>query len=57
MDEMEGYSVDQVLAATAGELFQTVVLIGDKHQRLIINNPKYPGCPGLRANLARAQLP
>jgi len=39
-DEMEGYSVDQVLAATAGELFQTLMMIGDVHQRLIFKNPK-----------------
>ena len=46
MDEMEGYSVDQVLAATAShETDATLVMIGDAHQRLSFNNPKYSPVP------------
>ncbi len=46
MDEMEHYSVEQVIAATAGQSsIQTLVLIGDKHQRLKVRNPKYPRTP------------
>jgi len=46
MDAMEGYSVDQVLAATASdETDATLVMIGDVHQRLSFNNPTYPPVP------------
>ena len=48
MDEMEGYSVDQVLAATAADETSptsTLVMIGDVHQRLSFKNPKYPRVP------------
>ena len=45
MDEMEGYSDEQVLAATAGETFKTLVMIGDARQRLRLRNPKYPRVP------------
>ena len=43
MDEMEGYSVDQVLAATAGETFDTLVMIGDVHQRELQESKVPPG--------------
>ena len=46
MDEMEHYSVEQVIAATAGQpSIKTLVLIGDVHQRLKVKNPKYPRTP------------
>ena len=41
--EMEHYSVEQMIAATAGQpTIKTLVLIGDVHQRLKVRNPKYP---------------
>ena len=46
MDEMEHYSPEQVIAATAGQsTIKTLVLIGDVHQRLKVRNPKYPRTP------------
>ena len=46
MDEMEHYSVEQVIAATAGQSsIRTLVRNGDVHQRLKVRNPKYPRTP------------
>ena len=46
MDEMEHYSVEQVIAAIAGQSsIRTLVLLGDVHQRLKNQNPKYPRTP------------
>eukprot|EP00974_Lingulodinium_polyedra_P004596 432240-Lingulodinium_polyedra.AAC.1 len=54
MDEMEGYSVEQVLAATAGETFKTLVMIGDAYQRLRFRIQSTPGCPGPRRTPVKA---